>query len=44
MTPSVAKEAAAPSAGDNRAYSDRRSGEDEYGSGKGSGARNRDSS
>ena len=36
MTPSVAEEAAAPSAGDNRACSDGRSRENECGSGEGS--------
>jgi len=44
MTPSVAEEAAALSASNNRACSDGRSGEDKCSSGEGSGARSRNSS
>jgi len=39
MTISVAEEATTSSAGNNRAYSNRRNREDEYGSGKGSRVR-----
>jgi len=44
MTPSVAEEAAAPSAGDNRACSNGRSGEDECGSSERIGTRGQGSS
>ena len=42
MTLSVAEKANTPSAGDNRACSNRMSRENKYGNGKGVGIRNRD--